>query len=104
MHNHVLLSSVSPEIQLFKPDLIQALNLHFSSQKTLCLSLEWSFIALVQPSNNVCFYHEGKERSPCAVHDGEVTLHVNQYLDSKVKLDGGEQNPIHCTAKKLQRK
>lgn len=30
-------------------------------------------------------------------------MHVNQYLDAKVKLDGGEQNLIHFTAKKCTR-
>lgn len=37
------------------------------------------------------FCHEGKERNPHALCDGEVTLTANQDVGSKVKLAGGRK-------------
>lgn len=38
-------------------------------------------------------------RHPHALCDGEVTLTVSQYVESKVKLDGEKKNQIPFTAK-----
>jgi len=59
---------------------------------------------LKAPSRHITFsFPREEERSCRALCGDEVTLTVSQYVDSKVKLDGGEKNkfvsPLKSPAK-----